>query len=179
MKNNQLRVADIRKNNIKITRNSILYCWWFKVSCFNILLEKLKDEIDFSRIKTKTIEGDIYGLLYAGKAKNGNERLVKYHILDYSNFHNKGVLNGRLSSLRTTLCGLLDKPMSKNKNYINDFIDTNCIVSWMEVCGDELSFLERDFITSNYLPLNYQHTKNILTKSHREILRTCKAKMKF
>ncbi len=31
-----LKVIDIRKNNIKITKNPIVYSWWFKTSCFDI-----------------------------------------------------------------------------------------------------------------------------------------------
>lgn len=173
-----LEVKNIRENNIKISKEPIVYYWWFKTSVFNNLLSKLESEIEFEKVKLKTINGIEYGLLYIGQAKNGHDRLVKYHMLDYNNFHEKGVENGRLSSLRTTLCGLLDLPMSKSKNEVNDFMDANCIVEYENCSLEELNEFEQIKIKGNYLPLNYQHTKGILTSEHRKILRESKKRMR-
>lgn len=173
-----LEVKNIRENNIKITKKPIVYYWWFKTNIFNNLLSKLESEIEFEKVKLKTINGIEYGLLYIGQAKNGHDRLVKYHMLDYNNFHEKGVENGRLSSLRTTLCGLLDLPMSKSKKKVNAFMDESCVVEW-EICTlEELNEFEQTKIKGNYLPLNYQHTKGILTSKHRKILRESKKRMR-
>lgn len=174
----QLEVKNIRVNNIKITEDPIVYYWWFKKSILKILLLKLEDEIDSKRIKFKTIKGTNYGLLYIGQAKNGHDRLVKYHMLDSNNFHEKGVKNGRLSSLRTTLCGLLDFPMSKSKILINNFMDENCVVEWEKSSLTRLNEFEQNQIKENYLPLNYHHTKEVLTYNHRKILRDSKKQMR-
>lgn len=170
-------VKDIR-NGFKITEEPIVYYWFFKKDCTDILLAKLKSEIDFNKINRIDHNNEDYLMLYVGKGKNGNDRLKKYHILDSNNFHDNGVENGRLSSLRTTLCGLLDLPMSTSKKAINEFIDENCIVYWKTCSLKNLDKTEETEITSNYLPLNYQHTKGILTKEHRKILSSRKKRMR-
>lgn len=175
---NQLKVVSIRNQDIKITNNPIVYYWWFKSSCLNRLLSKLRDQIDFNKIKVINVNDESYALLYIGKGKNGHDRLVKYHIYDSNNFHTTGVQNGRLSSLRTTLCGLLGLPMSESKQEINSFIDENCIVEW-KICEDnKLNQVEFEEIRSHYLPLNWQHTRDILTREHRKILAKLKKEMK-
>ncbi|WP_457617566.1 GIY-YIG nuclease family protein [Lutibacter sp.] len=173
-----LKVKTIRDNNIKITNNPIVYFWWFKTKSLDKLLKKISGLYDNNRLKTKDFENENYTLLYVGQAKNGHHRLVKYHIYDSSNFHSKGVENGRLSSLRTTLCGLLDLPMSTSKNEINDFMDSNCVVEWEVYTIDELDKIEKRNIRTNYLPLNYQNTVGILTKEHRKALSEAKKKMR-
>jgi hypothetical protein len=173
-----LKVKDIRNNDIKITEKPMVYYWWFKKDVFEKLLSKLKSEIKFEKIKLKKFNSVEYGLLYIGKAKNGHERLVKYHMLDYNKFHEKGVQNGRLSSLRQTLCGLLDLPMSKSKKEVNNFMDENCIVEWEQCTLEELNRVEETKIRGNYLPLNYQNTVGILTPKHRKILRESKKQMR-
>jgi hypothetical protein len=138
----------------------------------------LNTEIDFKRILIREINGETYGLLYIGKAKKGHDRLVKYHIHDSQNFHTTGVQNGRLSSLRQTLCGLLNYTMSTSKDEINNFMDNYCIVEFETCSLQELDIVEREKIITNYLPLNYQNTKNILTSEHRKILCECKRSMR-
>jgi hypothetical protein len=173
-----IAVSDIRNQGVKITNQPIIYYWWFKTSSFEKLFALLKDEIDFNRIANRMVNHETYGLLYIGKGKNGNDRLVKYHIHDSSNFHTKGVENGRLSSLRQTLCGLLQLPMSTSKYAINSFMDEYCMVEY-EVCSlEDLDRIEYEKITGNYLPLNHQNTKHILSSNHRRILSTCKKMMK-
>jgi hypothetical protein len=171
-------VKKIRINKIEITNEPIVYYWWFKTEIFKKLLDKLNSEIDLNKIKRNEFDGIEYGLLYVGQAKKGHDRLVKYHILDSNDFHKKGVENGFLSSLRTTLCGLLELPMSLSKREVNEFMDQNCIVEWERCTLLELNELEKDRIKSNYLPLNYQHTKEVLTKKHRKILSESKKLMR-
>ena len=175
----QSTVKSIRNEKKKITDNPILYYWWFKTDSLKILLNKLIGIYSIDRIKVKDIAKVNYSLLYIGRAKNGHNRLIKYHIFDSNNFHSKGVENGRLSSLRATLCGLLDLPMSESKENINDFMDNNCIVEWQEYSIDELNKNEKKSIRSNYLPLNYQNTKGIISKEHRKILRDSKKLMRY
>jgi hypothetical protein len=178
---NRLKVSDIRKKHIQITRNSIIYYWWFKLECLPTLLrnfEKGNCPVDLSKIRTFNFENTEFALLYVGKGKNGNGRLVKYHIHDSSDFHSKGVENGRLSSLRTTLCGLLNLPMSQNREAINNFMDDYCMVEWIEVDQETLDELEQARIRMEYLPLNYQHTLGILTNDHRKILSNSKKEMR-
>lgn len=173
-----MTVGNIRLQDIKITKDPIVYYWWFKTDCFKQLLSLLNEEIDYKKIVIKEINNKHYGLLYIGKGKNGHDRLIKYHIHDSQNFHESGVENRRLSSLRKTLCGLLQLPMSTSKGEINDFMDKNCIVEF-DICSlQELNKLELDKITNNYLPLNYHHTTKYLTGRHRAILTECKKSMR-
>lgn len=173
-----IKVAEIRNKDIRITNEPIIYYWWFKKNCFGNLLNLLNTETDFERILNREINGEAYGLLYIGKGKNGHDRLVKYHIHDSQNFHTTGVQNGRLSSLRQTLCGLLELKMSTSKIDINRFMDNNCIVEFETCSLQNLDSTEHEKITTNYLPLNYQNTKNILTLRHRKILSECKKRMR-
>lgn len=171
-------VQELKNQALKITNEPIVYYWWFKTSICNTLLHKLQSEIDESKIKRIQFDGKEYCLLYVGQAKKGHDRLVKYHILDASNFHEEGIENGFLSSLRTTLCGLLDLPMSLSKTAINNFMDQNCMVQWENCELAALNEREKERIRSNYLPLNYQHTKGMLTKEHRKILSHSKKMMR-
>lgn len=173
-----MTVANIRLQDTKITKEPIVYYWWFKTACFSQLLSLLDEELDNEKIVIKEINNEPYALLYIGKGKNGHDRLIKYHIHDSQNFHNTGVENGRLSSLRQTLCGLLQLPMSSSKLQINDFMDQNCFVEYETCRIDELDKLEHDKIKNNYLPLNYQNTKGILTFKHRKILSQSKKRMR-
>lgn len=173
-----MTIADIRNQDIIITNEPIIYYWWFKTNCFDKLLNLLNTETDFKRILIREINGEAYGLLYIGKAKNGHNRLIKYHIHDSQNFHTTGVQNGRLSSLRQTLFGLLQLHMSSSKDDINTFMDNNCIVQFQTCSLQNLDSIEHEKITTNYLPLNYQNTKNILTSRHRKILSECKKRMR-
>ncbi|MBC8464627.1 MAG: hypothetical protein H8D62_03015, partial [Bacteroidetes bacterium] len=130
-------VKNIRESQAKITTKPIVYYWWFKKAAIVKLFSFT--QLDLGKLKFKIFEGDSYVLLYVGKGKNGHARLVDYHILDNNNFHRlKTVLNGRLSSLRQTLCGLLKIQMSKGKQEINDFMDENCLVEWKCVSEENL-----------------------------------------
>lgn len=173
-----MTVANIRLQDTKITKEPIVYYWWFKTACFSKLLSLLDEELDNEKIVIKEIDNEPYALLYIGKGKNGHDRLIKYHIHDSQNFHDTGVENGRLSSLRQTLCGLLQLPMSSSKLQINDFMDQYCFVEYETCKIDELDKLELDKIKNNYLPLNYQNTKGILTSKHRKILSQSKKRMR-
>jgi len=173
-----MTVANIRLQDTKITKEPIVYYWWFKTACFSQLLSLLDEELDNEKIVIKEINNEPYALLYIGKGKNGHDRLIKYHIHDSQNFHNTGVENRRLSSLRQTLCGLLQLPMSSSKLQINAFMDQNCFVEYETCRIDELNKLEHDKIKNNYLPLNYQNTKGILTFKHRKILSQSKKRMR-
>ena len=173
-----MTVSHIRLHDVKITKEPIVYYWWFKTSCFKQLLSLPYEEIDNEKIVIKEINRESYGLLYIGKGKNGHDRLIKYHILDSQNFHNTGVENRRLSSLRQTLCGLLQLPMTTSKLQINNFMDQNCYVEFETCSLFELDELEHEKIRNNYLPLNYQKTKGILTSAHRKILSQSKKMMR-
>jgi hypothetical protein len=173
-----MMVVNIRLQDIKITKEPIVYYWWFKTSCFNQLLSLAHEEIEDEKITIKEMNNESFGLLYIGKGKNGHDRLIKYHILDSQNFHASGVENGRLSSLRQTLCGLLKLPMSLSKEAINDFMDQNCFVEFETCSLQELDKLEHEKIMNNYLPLNYQNTIGILTTKHRKILSQSKKLMR-
>jgi len=171
-------VKELRNNGIRITNKPVVYYWWFKKHCVPRLLKILENHYDRDKIKDKTINENVFSLLYVGCALDGHERLVKYHILDRSDFHKTGVQNKRLSSLRQTLCGLLKYPMSSGKKNVNIFMDDNCYVEWEIVTAMELNNNEKKFIVSNYLPLNYQNTKGILTTQYRRILSQSKSKMR-
>jgi len=88
-------VKSIRKGNILVDKTPIVYSWWFKDSAAKKLLNKLGDYISWQDVCKTTLKGECYFLLYIGKGKNGHTRLVEYHILDKSDFHTKGIKNGR------------------------------------------------------------------------------------
>jgi hypothetical protein len=68
--------------------------------------------------------------------------------------------------------------MSTSRELIDEFININCIVEF-EVCEiQELDNIEHIKIRENYLPLNYQNTKGVLSKRHRQILKLCKKEMR-
>jgi len=164
-------VRSFRRGKEKITKRPIIYKWWFRKQIVPLLLKPLTYEVDMNRIEYKKR----YGLLYIGRAKNGHARRINYHIFDSSNFHKKGVENGRLSSLRQTLCGLLRCKMSTACGRVNKFMDKNCKIEW-RIVDDSAALLKNEAaeIKSHYLPLNYQHTKHILTPNHRKILSALK-----
>jgi hypothetical protein len=143
-------VTSFRSGKEKITNRPIIYKWWFKEEILPQLLKQLIHEVDMNRIEYK----NGYGLLYIGRGKKGHARLINYHILDSSNFHEKGVDNGRLSSLRQTLCGLLGCKMRTGCETVNVFVDKNCKVEW-SIVGDSAALLENESaeIKSHYLPL--------------------------
>jgi hypothetical protein len=168
----------IELRNIQITKKPIIYSWWFKNAVLDLLLAPLQDEVDSERITSK----EDYSLLYIGSGINGHERLVKYHILDTGKFHEKGVENRRLSSLRQTLCGLLRIPMSEGLERINEFMNQNCKVNWFEADVENkklLGKIEKEQIRANYLPLNWQHTKGMLSDNHRRLLTQLKDAVRF
>lgn len=57
-------------------------------------------------------------------------------------------------------------------------MDANCLVQWEKCPLTDLNELEKSRIETNYLPLNYRHTKGVLTKKHRRILSHCKKMMR-
>lgn len=173
----------INKNYIKLSEfrfipDTIIYYFWFNKNCFNELFKLLEEVIDYSKIKIKKFNEEEYGLLYIGETKIGYKRLIEWHILDSQNLHEKGVINKTLSSLRQTLCGLLELEMSKSREKITNFFLKNCIIEYEECEKDKLKEIEKEKIKSFYLPLNYQHTSKNLTKRHREILSDSKNKQR-
>jgi hypothetical protein len=160
----------------KVPKRPIVYRWWFKGPSARALLKPFKNEVKIREIEKR----NGYWLLYIGRGKNGYERLVKWHILDTSNFHRKKtVKSGRLSSLRQTICGLKKRRMSSSRDWVSAFMRSNCKVEWDELKkGKELFEQEREEIESHYLPLNFQHTTNKLTSAHRGILSKLKRQMK-
>jgi hypothetical protein len=163
------KVTSIKQT--KITTAPIIYFWYFSKEDTKKLLEPLDSCIEFDKIKFIQIDGKDYFLLYIGKAKNGHQRLIDYHILDKANYHDKGVENKRLSSLRQTISGLLNIDMSKSKDSVDDVFN-NCYVDFKEVDEDILSKTEKEYIASYYLPLN--DLGAITPKECRNILRALK-----
>jgi len=167
------QIKDIK--NQKITTNPIVYFWYFRDDIANKLLIPLKECIDFSKITYKIINNTKYYLLYIGKAKNGHQRLIEYHILDKQNYHQKGIKNKRLSSLRQTISALLGINMSTSKEKVDEIFDT-CIVDWIESDIENVEQLETSQIKNHYLPLNDLHS--ITPKECRQILRKLKKEYK-
>jgi hypothetical protein len=158
----------------KITYKPIIYKLWVVEEGMTLLLRKLKAEVDVAKLKR---QGNFY-LLYIGCGKNGNERLLRYHILDSNKFHVTGITNGRLSSLRQTICGLMGWKMSSAQKLVDSFFDDYCVVTYYETNLIGIKDEEKNLILENYLPLNYHYTKLSLSYIHRKILRDCKRKMR-
>jgi hypothetical protein len=170
------KVSELR--NKTIVKTPILYKWWFKKDAALKLITPLLDEISIEKIVKVTANNIEYWMLYVGIGINGHQRLIEYHILDKNKFHERGVINGRLSSLRQTISGLLFIHMSKSKKVIDEFIDSNCLIEFDEVSIEKISTLEKVTIQHEYPVLNYMGTKLIFTKSHRRILTALKKQVK-
>lgn len=162
----------------KLQSTPVIYKWWFKQAAAKGLISLLLPHIQIGKIEQKTVGKDTYWLLYVGKAINCNQRLVEYHILDKNKFHYTGVENGRLSSLRQTICGLKGWKMNTAKELVDEFIDDNCMVEYFETERSELEKIEKVFITACYPVLNSKNTFQFFTKEHRKILSQRKKEFK-
>jgi hypothetical protein len=69
--------------------------------------------------------------------------------------------------------------MSTSKGIIDQFMDENCVVEFKICKREELDEMEQDEIKRNYLPLNYQHTKGILSVKYRRIFSQSKKNMRY
>lgn len=168
-------IREIRAGNVEITQGPIVYFIWVKTEILDSLFATVRCHICIDKVKIK--EG--YSLVYIGKALNGSDRLLKYHILDFWNFHKKGVLNGRLSSLRQTICALMGWQMSDSKEQLEEFMDQYFAVEWLGVAPEGLRSVEVEKIKQNYLPLNYHHTGLYLSKAYRKVLTTLKKNVRY
>ncbi len=140
----------------KVTMQPGVYRWWFKADAARKLLAQLP-AIDYGKISKCFYEEEEYFALYFGIAKNLQERL-NWHIRQHHTL--SSVKSGYLSTLRQSLSALLCEDMSKAEQYINKFIDNNCVVEWEDTTNrQQAEAIERNELSDASCccyPLNIQ-----------------------
>lgn len=72
--------------------------------------------------------------------------------------------------------------MSTSKTKIDNFLDNHCKIEWESYPNikskKELEMIEKELIRNNYLPLNWQNTKGILSRKHRYLLTDAKNRVR-
>ena len=150
-----------RASGIEPLRGGV-YCWWFKREAAQNLLAKLPlTQKELAKIQEREIEDESYLALYFGISKDMLVR-AKWHILQKHS--PSAVKYGTLSTLRQTLSALLGVDMSKSKDTVNDFIDSNCYWEYeykanpKVIESTELSSIDKCY------PLNIQENKTVSKK---------------
>ena len=156
---------------IKFEKKPGIYRWWFSKEGAYQLLSPISNLIEWDDIKETEIAGEEYLALYFGMTKDINDRF-KWHISQKHS--NSAIKAGTISTLRRTLSALLNCPLSKSQETINDFIDNNCYLEW-KYCDSEkdADSKEKKELDTNYYPLNIRDNYKIspALKTSLELLR--------
>ena len=136
-----------------------IYCWWFKREAAQNLLAKLPlTQKELAKIQEREIEGESYLALYFGISRDMLAR-AKWHILQKHS--PSAVKHGTLSTLRQTLSALLGVDMSKSKDTVNDFIDSNCYWEYEYNANPKVIESTELSSTDKCYPLNIQENKTV------------------
>ena len=147
-----------RASGIEPLRGGV-YCWWFKREAAQSLLAKLPlTQEELAKIQAQEIEGESYLALYSGISRDMLSR-AKWHILQKHS--PSAVKHGTLSTLRQTLSALLGVDMSKSKDTVNDFIDSNCYWEYEYKANPKVIESTELSSTDKCYPLNIQENKTV------------------
>lgn len=125
------------------------YVWWFSENWAPGRLKELLAEVDSNQIRKIKINGETYLALYFGISKDIKKR-INWHI---SQKHSpSAVKSGYLSTLRQTICAILNKNMSSAEKVVNDTMQDNC-------------YLELDY-TDDYATAQKNETKELATNCY-------------
>ena len=167
----ELRVRLSQKQS-GITNRSGVYCWWFRRDAAETLIANIPlTESETKRISKRIISNDEYWALYFGISKDMLNR-AKWHILQKHTL--SAVRNGRLSTLRQTLSGLLKNRMTESENVVNQFIDDNCYWEWEYDADPKLRESKELSSDNKCYPLNIQENRavsKIVLKRLKEVRR--------
>ncbi|MDE6266856.1 MAG: hypothetical protein K2M07_05850 [Muribaculaceae bacterium] len=144
---------------VRIDTTPGIYRWWCDLSAALPLLSPLP-VAGLSRLQTREIEGRQYLAIYFGISKNLRARL-EWHI---AQTHTASAIKaGTISTLRQALGALTATDLSANQDMVNDFMDTHCLIEYLNVDSlptaeqIEASELSR---ADYYYPLNIRSARS-------------------
>lgn len=151
------------RSRINAADSPVFYKWWFKHDgrLFDIFVEH---NVDKEKLEKKFIDGVEYYALYIGIARSCISRF-RWHIIP-SVHHNSSTVKARtISTLRQTLCALMGVKMVKGEQYVNKYIDSNCVIEWNTLLPntsmEDLKSEEKKSIQGGYYPLNIQENTSM------------------
>ena len=146
------------RRRINAADSPVLYKWWFKYDgkLFDIFVEH---KVDKEKLEKKVIDGVDYYALYIGIARSCISRF-RWHIIPSVHHTPSAVKSGVISTLRKTLCALLDLKLLGAEQLVNQYMDDNCFLEWETfhngISKPGLENIESDSINAGYYPLNIQ-----------------------
>lgn len=155
-------VKNLRRQ-ITDANSPVLYKWWFKCDgkLFDIFVEH---KIYKKNLEKKVIDGVDYYALYVGIGRSCISRFC-WHIIPSVHHTPSAVKAGTISTLRQTLCALMGIKMVKGEQYVNNYIDSNCVIEWNtlspNISMEELKSEEKKTIQGGYYPLNIQENTSL------------------
>jgi hypothetical protein len=170
------KVADIIKRGFaEIKPESGFYVWWFPQEAANKLIEPLKKFIDDDRlekIQVEQIGGQLYYALYFGIAssKGGLRQRIKWHMAAINPHTAACVRNRTLSTLRQTICGLIELPMVGTQGDVDKIIE-KCYWEWTEHHAPHEIELENLNSENFCYPLNIKENNTISKECRKELRR--------
>ena len=94
------------RSRINAADSPVLYKWWFKYDK-RIWDKFVSNGIDTARLEVRNIDGEDYYALYVGIGASCISRF-RWHIIPSVHHTPSAVKSGVISTLRKTLCALLD-----------------------------------------------------------------------
>lgn len=155
-------VKNLRRQ-ITDANSPVLYKWWFKHDgkLFDIFVEH---NVDKEKLEKKVIDGVDYYALYVGIGRSCISRF-RWHIIPSVHHTPSAAEAGTISTLRQTLCALMGIKMVKGEQYVNNYIDSNCVIEWNtlspNISREELKSEEKKTIQGGYYPLNIQENTSL------------------
>lgn len=146
------------RSRINAADSPVLYKWWFKHD--NRIWDKfVSNGIDTARLEVRNIDGEDYYALYVGIGASCISRF-RWHIIPSVHHTPSAVKSGVISTLRKTLCALLDLKLLGAEQLVNQYMDDNCFLEWelfqKGIDKPGLEDIESDSINAGYYALNIQ-----------------------
>lgn len=138
----------------------VVYRWWFPEENLQLISNPL---IDITKLKKRTIEGNVFYALYVGIGVSCKERF-NWHI--HQKHTCSSVRSGILSTLRQTISALLGINMTESKDDIDEILK-ECYLEWKifpSYSKKELETEESGLIGEGYYPLNIHKNKSVNPK---------------
>lgn len=155
-------VKNLRRQ-ITDANSPVLYKWWFKYDK-RIWDKFVSNGIDTARLEVRNIDGEDYYALYVGIGTSCISRF-RWHIIPSVPHTPSAAKAGTISTLRQTLCALMGIKMVKGEQYVNNYIDSNCVIEWNtlspNISREELKSEEKKTIQGGYYPLNIQENTSL------------------
>ena len=170
------KVSDITKSGFDgIKAESGFYVWWFPEEVANELIGPLKKFIDDDRlekIQVELFDGQPYYALYFGIAssKGGLRQRIKWHTAAINPHTAACVRNRTLSTLRQTICGLIEVPMVGTQGDVDKIIE-KCYWEWEKHATPHvIEKRELNNVNACY-PLNIRGNNTVSKECRKELRR--------